>query len=160
MKKSLVMVSVFALVALTGCKKDNSVDNKAIIDALFSAGMSWNGQQKAAADERLKSTYPIYVSVDNYVYGTEGGYIHVTGSVSGSMTIDDYSYTVTGGSMFLGLTESIVEYTFESEGNVYTMNGAPYISLTGLLRSCRWNNFRNCFEHADWRGCPDYRSAC
>lgn len=127
------MFSVFALIALAGCKKDNSVDNKAIIDALFGAGMSWNGQQKAAVDEGLKSTYPIYVSVDNYVYGTEGGYIHVTGSVSGSMIFDDNTYSVTGGSMFLGLTESIVDYTFESEGNVYTMNGAPYISLTGTF---------------------------
>lgn len=114
------------------CKKDkdsdSSFDKKAFVEEIFQAGMAWNTQAKA-----LKSTYPINIGVDNYAYGTEGGYIHVLGSVTGSMNINDQTGSVLGGTMLIGLTETMNDYTFKSNGETYTINGAPYISLAGTF---------------------------
>jgi hypothetical protein len=133
MKKGFILFGALALLSLVGCKKeDSSINEQDIIGELFTAGMSWNSQQKEAI-EGLKSTYPIFISVDNTVAGPEGGFIHVLGSVTGSMIIDDITYAVTGGTMLIGLTETINDYAFTSNGQVYTMNGAPYISLTGTF---------------------------
>jgi hypothetical protein len=134
MKKVLVLFCAFALLAIVSCKKEApAVDQKVIISELFAAGMSWNSQQKAALSQGLKSTYPINISVDNTVTSPAGGNIHVIGSVTGSMSFDDATYNITGGTMLLGLTETINDYGIESEGQIYTMNGAPYISLTGTF---------------------------
>ena len=122
------------MIAVNGCKKDSSsssstgLDNKDIVNAIFQAGMSWNTQTKA-----LKSTIPINIPVDNTVSGPQGGNIHVIGSITGSMTLDDHTSAVLSGIMILGLTETINAYAFKSNGQTYTMNGAPYISLTGTF---------------------------
>lgn len=133
MKKLPVLFCAIVLIAMAGCKKDKSetpasVDKKVLISEIFSAGMAWNTDVKS-----LKSTSPINIQVDNYQYGTEGGYIHVLGSVTGSMSVDDNSGAFLGGTMLLGLTETINAYTFISNGQTYTINGAPYISLTGTF---------------------------
>jgi hypothetical protein len=134
MKKVFVLCSAFAVIAMVGCKKEGSaVDQKVIISELFTAGMSWNSQQKSAAEQGLKSSYPINISVDNTIAGPAGGNIHVIGSVTGSMNFDDVTFNILGGTMLLGLTETINDYGIESEGQIYTMNGAPYISLAGTF---------------------------
>jgi len=99
-----------------------------MVNAIFTAGMSWDTQTKA-----LKSSVPINISVDNTVKGPEGGTIHVLGSVTGSMNIDDKTGAVINGTMLLGITETINAYAFKSNGQTYTMNGAPYISLSGTF---------------------------
>jgi len=123
-------MGLVACIAITGCKKENSstLNDEDLIAQVFTAGMSWN--TRAAL---LKGTVPINIQVDNTVQGPEGGYIHVTGSVTGSMTIDDQTSAILGGTMLLGLTETINDYAFISNEGTYTMNGAPYLSLTGTF---------------------------
>jgi hypothetical protein len=135
MKKILVFLSIIGLISMSSCKKDSSssssatgLDNKDMVNAIFTAGMSWDTQTKA-----LKSSVPINISVDNTVKGPEGGTIHVLGSVTGSMNIDDKTGAVINGTMLLGITETINAYAFKSNGQTYTMNGAPYISLSGTF---------------------------
>ncbi len=135
MKNILVFLSVIALISMSSCKKDSSssssatgLDNKDMVYAIFIAGMSWDTQTKA-----LKSSVPINISVDNTVKGPEGGNINVLGSVTGSMNIDDKTGAIINGTMLLGLTETINAYAFKSNGQTYTMNGAPYISLSGTF---------------------------
>ena len=131
MKKMLMLLSLVAVFAMTGCKKESTdsatLNNQDLISQVFTAGMSWNNQAL------LKSTYPVNIQVDNTVTGPEGGTIHVLGSVTGSMSIDDQTGAILGGFLSLGLTEAINDYAFKSNGNTYTMNGAPYISLTGTF---------------------------
>ncbi len=133
MKKTIILFGLLAFIVMSGCKKketndDVTVDNKDMINEIFKAGMAWNAKVK-----ETKSIVPINIQVDNTVVGTEGGTIHVLGSVTGSMNIDDKTGAVLGGTMLLGLTETINDYTFVSNGQTYTMNGAPYISLTGTF---------------------------
>lgn len=133
MKKTIILFGLLAFIVMSGCKKketndDVTVDNKDMINEIFKAGMAWNAKVK-----ETKSIVPINIQVDNTVVGTEGGTIHVLGSVTGSMNIDDQTGAVLGGTMLLGLTETINDYTFVSNGQTYTMNGAPYISLTGTF---------------------------
>lgn len=132
MKKILLFLAAAFIIFLGGCSKDNSEttpDNEAIIAEIFKAGMSWHTQQLL----NQKSIIPINIQVDNTVAGPEGGSIHVLGSVTGSMNIDDQTAAVLGGTMLIGLTETINEYAFLVDGNKYTMNGAPYLSLTGTF---------------------------
>lgn len=133
MKKTIILFGLLAFIVMSGCKKDETtgdttVDNKDMINEIFKAGMAWNAKVK-----EVKSIVPINIQVDNTVTGTEGGTIHVLGSITGSMNIDDKTGAVLGGTMLLGLTETINDYTFVSNGQTYTMNGAPYISLTGTF---------------------------
>jgi hypothetical protein len=81
----------------------------------------------------LKSTVPINYNVEYYQYGVEGGTIHVLGSVTGSITVDDNTGALITGIVQIGLTEAINDYTFTSNGGTYMMNGAPYISLAGTF---------------------------
>ncbi|MBE0648828.1 MAG: hypothetical protein IH596_13745, partial [Bacteroidales bacterium] len=130
MKKFIIFVSLVACIAMAGCKKENSktLSDEDLVAQIFTAGMSWNTQAAL-----LKGTYPINIQVDNMVQGPVGGYIHVIGSVTGSMTIDDQTGEILGGTMLLGLTETIIDYAFISNDVTYTMNGAPYLSLTGTF---------------------------
>jgi hypothetical protein len=139
MKKMLFIIGGIALLAMAGCKKDSApttTKNQAIVNEIFKAGMlglpsTTPGTSKSAT---LKSTYPINVSVDKSVSGPAGGTIHVTGSVTGSFNFTDgTSPAFTGGTMFLEFNETINDYAFIYEGQTYTMNGAPYISLAGTF---------------------------
>jgi hypothetical protein len=133
MKKMLMLLSLVALFAATGCKKDSgdsnsaTLNNQDMIGQIFAAGMQWN------TSPRLKSSIPVNITVDNTIQGPEGGTIHVIGSVTGSMNINDQTGAILGGLLSLGLTETINDYAFKSNGNTYTMSGAPYISLTGTF---------------------------
>jgi hypothetical protein len=141
MKKILLISGMIALILLGGCSKDKDnqpagPDNKVMIEEIFKAGMAWDDAARA-----LKSTYPVNIDVETYQYGIEGGYIHVLGSVTGNMTIDDNTGQVTGGVLLLGVTESVVNYTFESGAEIYTMNGAPYLSLAGTFTLMPGNTY-------------------
>ncbi len=116
---------------LVSCSKEKdepTLDNKVLINEIFAAGM--NGYSQGMA---LKSTVPIYYDVEYYQHGVEGGTIHVLGNVTGSFTIDDNTGALITGIVQIGLTEAINDFTFKSNGGTYTMNGAPYISLTGTF---------------------------
>ncbi len=130
MKKLVILVGLVACIAMIGCKKENSntLNDEDLIAQIFTAGMLWNSQAAL-----LKGTYPINIQVDNTIQGPAGGYIHVIGSVTGSMSIDDQTGAILGGTMLLGLTETINDYAFISNDVTYTMNGAPYLSLTGTF---------------------------
>jgi hypothetical protein len=133
MKKIILLVSAAAFVMLISCNKEKdkdepTLDNKSIVNELFKAGMSGYSQGMA-----LKSTVPINYSGECYQYGVEGGTIHVLGSVTGSVTVDDNTGALISGILQLGFTETINDYTFKSNGGTYTMNGAPYISLAGTF---------------------------
>lgn len=131
MKKLLGLICIAAVVTMSGCKKDESeetkFDNKAFVQEIFNAGMMWNSQGK------LKSSWPINIPVDNTVTGTQGGTIHVLGSITGNWLIDDQTNNILGGTMLLGLTETINDFTLTSDGKTFTINGAPYISLAGTF---------------------------
>jgi hypothetical protein len=131
MNRFLILFSLAALVILGSCKKDETTestpDNQAIVAELFTAGMAWHTQPV------LKSSVPINIQVDQYVNGPEGGNIHLIGSVTGSMTIDDNNGSILGGTMLIGITETINDYAMKFGDKVYTMNGAPYVSLAGTF---------------------------
>lgn len=136
MKKALALFSVIALIAMVSCEKDESdtsLNDKDLINEIFIAGMSWNSELSTLQTQTLKSTFPINIPVDMTSFGSEGGNIHVIGSVTGSMGLNDVTNAFTGGFLSLGLTETITDYAFISNSQKYTMNGAPYISLTGTF---------------------------
>ncbi|MCX6283505.1 MAG: hypothetical protein NTW31_04620 [Bacteroidetes bacterium] len=134
MKKILFFCCAIALISMGGCKKDSStsdptgLNNQDIVNAIFQAGMAWNTPTKS-----LKSVYPINISVESTTPGPEGGNIHVIGSVTGSMTVNDQTGAIISGTMLLGLTETINAFAFKSNGQTYVMNGAPYVSLAGTF---------------------------
>ncbi|MCK9618322.1 MAG: hypothetical protein M0R21_10875 [Lentimicrobiaceae bacterium] len=131
MKKLFVLFCIVGLIPIFSCKKDkadSSFDKKAFVEEIFKAGMMWNTQTKA-----LKEYYPINIPVDNTVSSIEGGNIHVLGSVTGTMNLDDQTNSILGGTMLIGLTETINDYAFKSNGEIYVVNGAPYISLAGTF---------------------------
>ena len=133
MKKITYVLCAVALIAMNSCNKEKekdepTLDNKVLINEIFKAGMSGYSQGMA-----LKSTVPINYNVEYYQYGVEGGTIHVLGSVTGSITVDDNTGALITGIVQIGLTEAINDYTFNSNGGTYMMNGAPYISLAGTF---------------------------
>lgn len=131
MKKILIILSLIIIVLFSACNKDPEVqkpDNKVLIQQLFQATMDGFGTMSGE-----KSTQPINYQVDYTMNSTLGGNIHVLGSITGSMNYNDETYQFTGGSMNLGFTETASDFVFTSEGLNYTMNGAPYVTLTGLF---------------------------
>jgi hypothetical protein len=138
MRKLYVLLAAVALLATSACKKDSSEstpstpDNKAIVNEIFKAGMT--GYSHAAKSAMAgESSYPINQSVDWTQQGPAGGTIHIIGGVTGTMNIDDNTGAYLGGFVSLGFTETINDYAFTYDGATYTMNGAPYISLTGTF---------------------------
>ncbi|MGE5425258.1 MAG: hypothetical protein ACM3N9_07825 [Syntrophothermus sp.] len=131
MKKVFIFLLAVITVSISGCKKEEKtasfVDQQTVIKQLFDVGMQWRTQQM------LKSTVPINISVDNTIGGPAGGNIHVLGSVTGSMNIDDNTGQILGGSMFLEATETINDYAVMYDGEKFTMTGDPYISLVGTF---------------------------
>jgi hypothetical protein len=133
MKKIILLLSAAVFIMLISCSKEKekdepTLDDKVLVNEIFKAGMSGYSQGMA-----LKSTVPINYNVEYYQYGVEGGTIHVLGSVTGSITVDDNTGALITGIVQIGLTEAINDYTFKSNGGTYTMNGAPYISLAGTF---------------------------
>ncbi len=133
MKKIVLLLSAAAFIMLISCNKEKdkdepTLDNKVLISEIFNAGMTGYSQGMA-----FKSTVPINYNVEYYQSGIEGGTIHVLGSVTGSITVDDNTGALITGIVQLGFTETINDYTFSSNGGTYTMNGAPYISLAGTF---------------------------
>lgn len=133
MKRSIFLVSILVLTLLSSCKKDvTEINKKAIVETLFNAGMAWNSQD-STKHKALKATYPINYSVDERIESSNGGSIHVFGTVTGNISLDDQTGETTGGLLLLGLTETINDFQYESEGETYTMSGDPYVSLTGTF---------------------------
>ncbi len=142
MKKLTVLVlMVFSATLLfQGCGKDdnstqqNPIDEKVLVTQLFTAAMNWQLTPK--------SSMPINVSVDQLTQGPKGGSIHVTGSVTGTMNINDQTGEFLGGTLLLGLTETISDLVLTGEdGKDYIVNGAPYLSITGTFTLLGLNNF-------------------
>lgn len=131
MKKITVLTLALLCLTVAGCKKkssDATLDNKDLVSEIFRAGMTWNEQTML-----LKGTIPYHKDVENMIYGPEGGYIHLIGSVDGQINFDDNTGYILGGFYQIGLTETINDYAFKSNGEVFTSNGAPYISLAGTF---------------------------
>jgi hypothetical protein len=137
MKKLFILLTVVAMVTTWGCKKKTdtgenaTLDNQDLVSQIFAASMGAYSSAHA-----LKGTYPINYPVDYTQPGPEGGNIHVTGSVTGNITVDDQTGALVSGFIQLGFTETINDFAFKSNGGTYVMNGDPDISLTGLLPSC------------------------
>jgi hypothetical protein len=140
MKKIFVLFSVIALIAIVSCKDEKSVtpvDPKVIIGEIFKAGMSGYSQAQTVKSQviklqALKSSSPINLPVDYTALSPEGGNIHVTGSVTGSINFDANGNLLPS-ILLIGLTETVTDYAFTANGQKYTMNGAPYVSLTGTF---------------------------
>ncbi|MEI6456925.1 MAG: hypothetical protein WCO93_11605 [bacterium] len=134
MKKLLIMLTVVAMMTTPGCKKkttngeDATLNNQDLVAQIFNAGMS-----AYSLGQALKGTYPVNYQADKQVAGPEGGYIHVTGSVTGSITLNDQTGALISGIIQLAFTETINDFAFKSNGGTYVMNGDPYISLTGTF---------------------------
>jgi len=138
MRKILILFSTVALLALVSCSKDKTattgLDKKALVNEIFKASMSgYSNTNALKSTQTLKSTIPLNESVDVTVQGPQGGSIHVTGTLTGSMSFNDQTSSILGGTMLLGFTETINDYAFMSNGQKYTMNGAPYVSLAGTF---------------------------
>jgi hypothetical protein len=139
MKKIYVLFSMLALITLFSCKKESSEsaaaktpDNKALVNEIFKAGMT--GYAHAAKSARAEEgSYPVEQSVDWTEQGPAGGTIHVVGDITGNMNFNDNSGDFLGGLIALNMTETINDYAFAYDGETYTMNGAPYISMTGTF---------------------------
>jgi hypothetical protein len=131
MKKILIVLPLLIIVLFTACKKDKEEqkpDNKVLVQQLFQATMGGFGTMSGE-----KSTQPINFQVDYTMNSSLGGNIHVLGSITGSMNYNDETYQFTGGSMNLGFTETASDFVFSDNGINYTLNGAPYVTLTGYF---------------------------
>ena len=131
MKQLLLISGMIALVLMGGCSKDKDdqpagPDNKVMIEEIFKAGMAWDNEVRAA-----RSSIPVNRDIDIYNYGVEGGYIHTIGGITGNITFDDNTGQMNGGFLLAELTETAIDYTFRSGEKIFTMNGAPHLSLSG-----------------------------
>lgn len=132
MKRNLLIIGMIALILMGGCSKEKEdqqqagPDNKALVAEIFKAGMAWSLESRG-----LKSSLPITIGLDHYQYGVEGGHIHLLGSIAGHIVLDDQNGQMTGGELMLEATETFENYTFKDHNVVYTVNGAPDLSLTG-----------------------------
>jgi hypothetical protein len=133
--KKIFTFSLIALFAFVSCvkKSDPALDNKDLVGEIFKAGMTWSSDVKGSLFKGAKGSTPINFTAEYTQYGPKGGKIHVTGGVTGSISWDNSTGNILGGTILIGLTETISDYAFESNGKTYTMNGAPYISLTGTF---------------------------
>ncbi len=128
-----VLFAVSAALVLQGCGKDdnnntqqNPIDEEVLVTQLFTAAMNWQLTPK--------SSVPVNVSVDQVTNGAKGGNIHVIGSVTGTMNINEQTGEFLGGTLLLGLTETINDLVLTGEdGKDYIVNGAPYLSLAGTF---------------------------
>jgi len=138
--KTPALLFFVALTMIMGCKKDksessSSVDNKVLINEIFKAGMTGysSGISGKSLIKSSESSYPINVDVTSTTQSPEGGYIQVLGSITGTMNVDDLTGSFQGGTLLLGLTETVSDFAFISNGQKYTMNGSPYLTLTGTF---------------------------
>lgn len=137
----IAMALVAQVLMISGCGKDdnnntqqNPIDEKVLVAQLFGAAMNWQMTPK--------STIPINVNVDQVNPGPKGGNIHVIGSVTGSMSINEQTGAFLGGTLLLGLTETINDLVLTGEdGKDYTVNGAPHLSITGTFTLTGMNTF-------------------
>lgn len=144
MKQNIRFIIVLSiLIILMGCSKSitNSIDSpdhtesiaKYIIGEIFRAGMAWNSNAKALKSTNLAGTIPINIQVDDRQYSPEGGYIHVSGSVTGAINFNDDTGAITGGYVSIEVNETLADYGLRINNNLYTVNGAPYVSCAGHL---------------------------
>jgi len=140
-KLTVIVLMVFsAALLLQSCGKEdngtqqNPIDKKVLVTQLFTAAMNWQLTPK--------SSVPINVSVDQVAPGPKGGNIHVIGSVTGTMNINDQTGEFLGGTLLLGLTETINDLVLTGEdGKDYIVNGAPHLSITGTFTLLGINTF-------------------
>ena len=131
MKKLLILLPVLAFVLFSSCKKEKDEekpDKKIIVQQFFQATMDAFGTMSAA-----KSTQPINCPIEYRMFSSQGGNIHVLGTITGSFLFNDQTHQFTGGSLNLGFTETASDFIISDNGVNYTLNGAPYATLTGLF---------------------------
>ncbi len=132
MKRTLVLVSVTALVAMVGCKKATQLDNQYLVGYIFQATMS--GYSATMSDtSQLKTDYIKHLSTDYTMVGPAGGNCHVLGDFTLTINIDEHGNYL-GGSASFQQTQTWSDFAFEdSTGQKWTLNGAPDISSVGLF---------------------------
>lgn len=139
MKAWLKVLGVSACVSiLVGCELPSSdteedqvssaASDRAIVDAIFHASMSWNNQRS-----KDKRTTQVNIPVNSRVAGPAGGYLNVVGSATGNMSYNDTTGYITGGLISLGFTITFTDYAMTINGQRFVVNGAPYMSVTGTF---------------------------
>lgn len=130
MKRTLVLISVAALVAMVGCKKAAVPNDEDVLGHIFGASMS---AYSATMSDTSRPT-PAgteHLTADYYYNGPAGGYIHVIGDMSVTMNFDETGHFLNGIVMFQ-FTEVVNGFAYEdSAGQNWTLNGAPNVSITG-----------------------------
>ena len=141
MKRTLVLVSVAALVAMVGCKKAAQLDNKYLVGHIFQATMSGYSATHPARSSSAttpdtsepKPSYTQHAYTDYTLYGPAGGSTHVLGDLTVTVNVDQQGNYL-GGSASFQYTQTWNDFAFEdSTGQKWTLNGAPYISTVGLF---------------------------
>jgi hypothetical protein len=125
---------------VSACKKDDTSaqqgpDDQQLISQIFQAGMSSysTSMPGKSAPADFKSSIPVNLPVENTIYGPDGGSINVTGDITGSFNFDDQTAQFLGGSLLLGITETITDYGIMVNDVKYIMNGAPDVTLAGTF---------------------------
>jgi hypothetical protein len=132
MKKILVLFSFIALIVMTDCKKDKATDEndtaKTMINEIFNASMTSYSKAMGA-----KSRFQINVSIDDMQASPKGGYLHIIGSLTGNININEQTGDCLGGILLFGVSVCPVNDVMEINGKDYTWNGDPYISITATF---------------------------
>lgn len=97
-----------------------------VFSAVFSALNAPSGSPSMAAPVAINVQYT------NRHYCDAGGYIDVSGSLTGSFDSETGS-----GSAWLQVLETLTDCTFDVNGTAWILNGDPYLSATG---SFTWLN--------------------
>lgn len=134
MKKIFIYSAVLAMI-FGGCNKDTEqeiaveekTDHSVIVNEMFKAGMAWVNSTRT-----FKSSTPVSIDVETHQFGSDGGYIHVKGSVSGEVEYDEMN-RLANGSLSIDLAETIVDYTFRHNKTLYTINSLGACAVTGTV---------------------------
>jgi len=131
MKKSLLLFCLITLVAMGGCKKEKTDGNsteKLMINEIFNATMT--AYSKAMEQ---KSGIPLNFSIDETQVSPKGGYLHIIGSITGTINVNDLTGECLGGTILFGASVCPVNDILEIGGQDYIWNGDPYISITATF---------------------------
>lgn len=134
MKKLLTLLTILALIATGGCNKEKAAGitttttAKTMISEIFIASMT--AYSKAMEQ---KSGFPLNIPIDETQVSPKGGYLHIIGSITGTINVDDHTGECLGGIILFGVSVCPVNDVLEIDGQDYTWNGDPYMSITGTF---------------------------
>jgi hypothetical protein len=141
MNKLLALFGTIVLIMLAGCKNPEQpstivdpVNPEAVIETMFNATMSGYSQARSkissTAEQLSKLSDQYTFSQDFYVNDPYGGYIHMIGSITVTANFDKNGNYL-GGSASLQYHEILNNFIFDINGQKYTVNGSPYVSIVG-----------------------------